>query len=617
MTLGRSIHALTPSVRRPRRTSPTQPAIAGYPETHVVSVPQQSQGSPVGEPPSKRRKADDGQSPYGVGIAQKQERPTTKNQHQQAYQIQQDWYKTGAQHTTSQLPLLANGHTPTLDASSHSNHFYGHVHAPAPTRSPTCANPNPIATPQWTDGGQNQHHYSPGPGPAAPAQLVQMPGYLQSRSISPTHDPLPHLSPSANVPLVSPSVVSSIAGPSAPVAPQVISEPAVPFHGDDPIGYSPELSATDFGSSHYLPHGSIFSESVVRTASSQPEGSWPIAKGAPFNPYHQAPIITPQYNQLPWLMGIPGNYLAPVNHLLPPYPPWGLSSHLQWPLHQPYPTAPGQDPNPEVVQDGHGININDINIDSTNNRGSTSSEPERPGGPCRNQRPDIRRGPYQRPVERKRPVKYEGNLQQLLLRCKGQGAEEGAIVRLGKIFATEINLKALTRSLTDSEVETKDLGVVTGKVYTALLRPTHEGEDDPPRFTCRLCDSEQSWKHIKDVVRHLRRDHIGLADVCGKWYVLGHPSNLTGINGLPVDAAIGAFIPLGRKRGTPASSASVPITSPFASHLHHLWIAEHLCPPQQYVNALCKYAERPIRLVTLSIIARNKLSKFARLVHVL
>ena len=583
MTPIRSIHALTRSFRRPRRTSPTQQANAGYPEDHVVSLPRQSHGRPVGEPSSKRRRLDGGQSPYGVGIAQQQEQPTTENHsHQQAYQIQQDhWYRTGAQQTTSQLPLPAIGHTPTSDGPSHSNHFYAPVHTPLPTRTPMGANPNPSS-------GQDQYHYSPGPGPAAPAQLVQMPGYLQSRSISPTYNPLAHLQPSANVPLASPSAVYSNAGPSAPVAPQVISEPAVPFHGDDPIGYSPELSATDFGSSHYLPHGSIFSEAVIHT-----EGSWPIAERTPFNSYrHQEPTIPPWYNQLP---GIPEYCVPPENPLLPfyPIPPWHPSSRLQWPLPQAYPTAYDQDPNTEVVQNGGDISNNNIDINSANNARPTSSEPGRESGPNRNRRPDTRRGPYQRPVERKRPVEFQGNLQLLLRRVKEQGAEEGALVLLGKIFATEISLNALTRSLTDSEVETKDLGVVTGKVYTALLRPTHEGEDVPPRFTCRLCDSEQSWKHIKDVVRHLRRDHIGLADVCKKWYVLGHPSTLAGINGFPGGAAIGGSIPLERKQGTPASSSSAlrsPV--PLASHLHHLWIAEHLCPPQQYVNVSSQYARK-------------------------
>ena len=104
-------------------------------------------------------------------------------------------------------------------------------------------------------------------------------------------------------------------------------------------------------------------------------------------------------------------------------------------------------------------------------------------------------------------------------RCRRQGAGEDVIGFIAKIFPRGVNLEALTRQLTDSEVEALEIGVGAGKAYTAFLAPTNEEEGEAPGYVCRLCHSDQAWKHSKDVLRHLRRDHFGLADVCKKWCV--------------------------------------------------------------------------------------------------
>ena len=122
-----------------------------------------------------------------------------------------------------------------------------------------------------------------------------------------------------------------------------------------------------------------------------------------------------------------------------------------------------------------------------------------------------------------RPVSYEGDVVRLQQRCREKGADESVIPFLGKIFADEVSLEALVRPVTDAEVETKEFGIETGKVYTAFLKYTNETSVDP-RFICRLChvQSKQTWKNSKDVLRHLRRDHFGLSDVCKQWYVSNH-----------------------------------------------------------------------------------------------
>ena len=137
--------------------------------------------------------------------------------------------------------------------------------------------------------------------------------------------------------------------------------------------------------------------------------------------------------------------------------------------------------------------------------------------------------PYQRPTpaaRKTRPVVYEGNLVRLQQRCRRQGADEGAIVLLGKVFTNEVSLEALTRPPTDAEVETNEFGVETGRVYIAFLETISEEEGVGTYYVCRLCRSEQIWRQHKDVLRHLRRDHFGLADVCHQWYVSGRSLTL-------------------------------------------------------------------------------------------
>ncbi len=120
---------------------------------------------------------------------------------------------------------------------------------------------------------------------------------------------------------------------------------------------------------------------------------------------------------------------------------------------------------------------------------------------------------------------------------------------MGKVFTNEVSLKALTRPLTDAEVEKKEFGVETGRVYIAFLESIDEEEEGVGTYyVCRLCHSEQIWRHHKDVLRHLRRDHFGLADVCNQWYVSGRSLTLLIliINMLPGDLATKSSTPKGR-----------------------------------------------------------------------
>ena len=171
-------------------------------------------------------------------------------------------------------------------------------------------------------------------------------------------------------------------------------------------------------------------------------------------------------------------------------------------------------------------------------------------GPIRTNGTERRQAskPYRRPTpaaRKTRPVTYEGDLIRLQQRCRRQGADEGAIELLRKVFTNEVSLKALTRPLTDAEVDTKEFGVETGRVYIAFLGTIDE-EGVGLYYVCRLCHSKQIWRHHKDALRHLRRDHFGLADVCNQWYVSGRSLTLPIINMFPGDLAIKSSTPKGR-----------------------------------------------------------------------
>ncbi len=198
-------------------------------------------------------------------------------------------------------------------------------------------------------------------------------------------------------------------------------------------------------------------------------------------------------------------------------------AHLAWSSPLSFPTQP---------------RLNEHNVGGTSPMGVPTSLNQQIGATSSNgnERRQVPK-PYQRPTpaaRKNRPITYEGNLVRLQQRCRRQGADEGAIVLLGKVFANEVSLKALTRPLTDAEEETKEFGVGTGRVYIAFLETINEGEGVGTYYVCRLCHSAQIWRHHKDVLRHLRRVHFGLADVCNQWYVSGRSLTLSSLICFPV-----------------------------------------------------------------------------------
>jgi hypothetical protein len=449
---------------------------------------------------AKRRRVDDGQSPSGLSVAQQQQQMAGYLTQQYQSQAPAHWYGSGAQPTNapvSQPPQPSYGYPSTSAGPSYSRHAHP---AHASTRNLAMyAAPISTASSQWTSGnsiqGQGQYYYSGTTVYSQPTQAYQQ---QQPPYTSPTHA-YQALTPAGS----SSSGSGSIARPTPP-----ISSGPIPPSATVPPDMRPLTSSAGCRG---VPTGYSAAASVVGSQAAHGGSSG----GNPLGTGHAAPVMIDSVNRfasefpptLPTLTLEDG----PFSHV----PPYLAQANL---------TASGETPNPGAVGGT-----------------STMAEPTSPSqhvGSSRSDRTNRRQAPkpYQRPTpaaRKTRPVTYEGNLARLQQRCRGQGADEGAIGLLGKVFANGVSLEALIRQLTDEEADTNEFGIETGRIYIAFLETINDEEGVVSHYVCRLCHTEQTWKHHKDALRHLRRDHFGLADVCKQWYVFGRSLSLVGINMFP------------------------------------------------------------------------------------
>ena len=296
------------------------------------------------------------------------------------------------------------------------------------------------------------------------------------------------------------------------------------FELSQPLYGYPSISAGPSYSQHGRPtqvstRDSPMYAAPIPIAPSQWTGGNDTQGQEPYS-YHSGPVDYPQLMQIQPCEQLPCisptlATLAGTSSLNEP------SSHVPPYLSRPKLAASNQTPNSGAASGGSNA---DRPTSLNQQIGSTRSNGDK-------RRPVPK--PYQRltPAPRKtRPVTHEGNPIRLQQRCRRQGADEGAIELLGKVFTNEVTLEALTRRLTDAEVETNEFGVETGRVYIAFLKAISDEECVEAFYVCRLCHSEQIWRHHRDALRHLRRNHFGLADVCDQWYVSGHSLTLLSIN---------------------------------------------------------------------------------------
>lgn len=114
------------------------------------------------------------------------------------------------------------------------------------------------------------------------------------------------------------------------------------------------------------------------------------------------------------------------------------------------------------------------------------------------------------------PAAAEMDLESIINELRCEGVDDKEVDTVKEVFSTSFSVDALMRKMTKDESR-RYLGGEKGQVYRAFLRNVDK------RFQCRLCRegmNAMSWKHPRDVVRHLRRDHFGLGDSCQYWFVL-------------------------------------------------------------------------------------------------
>jgi hypothetical protein len=121
-------------------------------------------------------------------------------------------------------------------------------------------------------------------------------------------------------------------------------------------------------------------------------------------------------------------------------------------------------------------------------------------------------------------VKFEQDVSKLQQRCSRDGGDPDAIAFIGTVFRDGVSLSALTRQKTAEEVASLAFGQGPGQVYLGFLEiiQMEQSGDVGFRYRCRLCPASAiatSWKHERDVLRHLRKHHFGLANNCKKWCV--------------------------------------------------------------------------------------------------
>lgn len=121
---------------------------------------------------------------------------------------------------------------------------------------------------------------------------------------------------------------------------------------------------------------------------------------------------------------------------------------------------------------------------------------------------------------------FEPNIITLQDRLRKEGGDHDAVKLAERVFSNGVTLGALTRRQTREEAAQQVFGQGGGPVYLAFLETLPLDVRENPalwtRFRCRLCPNNVdaiSWRHHRDVLRHLKRDHFGLGEMCFQWYV--------------------------------------------------------------------------------------------------
>jgi len=119
---------------------------------------------------------------------------------------------------------------------------------------------------------------------------------------------------------------------------------------------------------------------------------------------------------------------------------------------------------------------------------------------------------------KKPAVEYEPEPLKLEALCRLRGGTEFACQWIPIVFKDGVALGALLRCLKLTEIESMNFlgGFEPFLAYDGFLQVAEDG------FECCLCTVGKRawWRNKKDAVRHFRKFHFGLADLCITWCVM-------------------------------------------------------------------------------------------------
>jgi len=114
---------------------------------------------------------------------------------------------------------------------------------------------------------------------------------------------------------------------------------------------------------------------------------------------------------------------------------------------------------------------------------------------------------------------FEDNISKLTDRLISQGVDRAVVELCSAIFAQGVSLEALKARMTRDECEKH--GLRSGMRYRMLLDVVKMMKTGVlvDRHVCRLCRRHEAadYKHHRDALRHLLRDHFGMGFQCTQW----------------------------------------------------------------------------------------------------
>jgi hypothetical protein len=116
------------------------------------------------------------------------------------------------------------------------------------------------------------------------------------------------------------------------------------------------------------------------------------------------------------------------------------------------------------------------------------------------------------------PKEFEGEIAKLKAQLLENGASKWAVELCDAIFKNGVTIEALEERMTREQCE--KLRVCDGKKFRLFLEIVGKANGQTPgRHRCGLCPPGKVYKHHRDALRHLLKDHFGLSFRCPRWWV--------------------------------------------------------------------------------------------------